>query len=212
MFEQPGAPRRGIVSFITASSYLRGPGFAGMRQRIREAFDELWIIDLEGSSLGARKTENVFAIQTPVCIAIGARYAETKRHDLARVRYAKFEGTREAKLERLAATTSFNALVWQDCFDERTAPLLPRQAGDYFAWPQFTDIWPWQHSARVAGKAQGTACAGLPRNARSLGGSVVQGPERRGQAQACCRPAGRHASASDRALWISQHGPVMADP
>ena len=41
MFEQPGAPRRGIVSFITASSCLRGAGFAGMRQRMREAFDEL---------------------------------------------------------------------------------------------------------------------------------------------------------------------------
>lgn len=146
MFEQPGAPRRGIISFITASSYLRGPGFAGMRQRMREAFDELWIIDLEGNSLGTRKTENVFAIQTPVCIAIGARYAETKRHELARVRYAKFEGTREAKLERLAASTSFSALAWQDCFEERTAPLLPMQAGDYFAWPQLTDIWPWQHS------------------------------------------------------------------
>ena len=65
MFEQPGAPRRGIVSFITAASYLRGPGFTGMRQRMREAFDELWIIDLEGGSLGSRKTENVFAIQTP---------------------------------------------------------------------------------------------------------------------------------------------------
>jgi hypothetical protein len=27
---------------------------------LREAFDELWIIDLEGDNLGARKTENVF--------------------------------------------------------------------------------------------------------------------------------------------------------
>ena len=43
----------GIVSFITASSYLRGPGFAGMRRKMREVFDELWIIDLEGDSLGA---------------------------------------------------------------------------------------------------------------------------------------------------------------
>ena len=53
----------GIVTFITASSYLRGPGFVGMRQKMREVFDELWIIDLEGDNLGARKTENVFAIR-----------------------------------------------------------------------------------------------------------------------------------------------------
>ena len=36
----------GIVTFITAASYLRGPGFAGMRRKMREVFDELWIIDL----------------------------------------------------------------------------------------------------------------------------------------------------------------------
>ena len=29
----------GIVTFITASSYLRGPGFAGMRRKMREVFD-----------------------------------------------------------------------------------------------------------------------------------------------------------------------------
>ena len=56
---------QGIVTFITASSYLRGPAFAGMRRKMREVFDELWIIDLEGDSLGTRKTENVFAIRTP---------------------------------------------------------------------------------------------------------------------------------------------------
>ena len=56
----------GIVTFITASSYLRGPGFVGMRRKMREVFDELWVIDLEGDSLGARKTDNVFAIRPPV--------------------------------------------------------------------------------------------------------------------------------------------------
>ena len=71
-FESKSGP--GIVSFITASSYLRGPGFAGFRQVMRQTFDDLWIIDLEGDNHGSRKTENVFAIQTPVAIAIGVRY------------------------------------------------------------------------------------------------------------------------------------------
>ena len=146
MFEQPSAPRRGIVSFITASSYLRGPGFTGMRQRMREAFDEIWIIDLEGGSLGARKTENVFAIQTPVCIAVGVRYAEQKRHALAHTRYVKFDGTREEKLLRLSQNLSFADVNWQACFSGPGEPLLPLQAGDYFAWPEVTDVWPWQHS------------------------------------------------------------------
>lgn len=146
MFEQPDASRQGIVSFITAASYLRGPGFTGMRQHMREAFDELWIIDLEGDNLGARKTENVFAIQTAVCIAVGVRYAETKRHELAKVRYTCIEGTREEKLAKLKEVRQFSDLAWQDCFQRAQEPFLPERVGNYFAWPLVTDLWPWQHS------------------------------------------------------------------
>ena len=39
VFEQRQGP--GIVSFVTASSYLRGPGFAGMRRLLRRVLDEL---------------------------------------------------------------------------------------------------------------------------------------------------------------------------
>jgi Type ISP C-terminal specificity domain len=144
MFENGYAARRGIVSFITASSYLRGPGFAGMRQRMREAFDELWILDLEGDNLGARKTENVFAIQTPVCIATGIRHAVKKKHALAKVRYARLTGTREEKLAKLKAIRCFSDVVWEDCFDGATEPMLPKHVENYFAWPLLTDLWPWQ--------------------------------------------------------------------
>ncbi len=75
----------GIVTFITASSYLRGPGFLGMRRKMRETFDDLWIIDLEGDGIGARKTDNVFAIRTPVAIAIGVRNGQPNPDKPARV-------------------------------------------------------------------------------------------------------------------------------
>ena len=146
MFEQPTASRQGIVSFITAASYLRGPGFTGMRQRMREAFDELWIIDLEGDNLGARKTENVFAIQTAVCIAVGVRYSEVKRNVLAKVRYSCIQGTREEKLAKLKKVQQFSDLTWQDCFQLPQEPFLPERAGNYFSWPLVTDLWPWQYS------------------------------------------------------------------
>ena len=146
MFENGYAERRGIVSFITAASYLRGPGFAGMRQRMREAFDELWILDLEGDNLGARKTENVFAIQTPVCIATGIRHTVKKKNALAKVRYARITGTREEKLAKLKAIRCFGDVSWDDCFDGATEPMLPKRVGNYFAWPLLTDLWPWQHS------------------------------------------------------------------
>lgn len=146
LFENPEASGAGIVAFITASSYLRGPGFVGMRQKMRESFDELWIIDLEGDNLGARKTENVFAIQTPVAIAVGVRYGEARPDEAARVRYAKIKGTREEKLEQLARVSGFGDLSWQECYEGWAQPFLPRGAGDYYAYPLLTDIFPWQHS------------------------------------------------------------------
>jgi hypothetical protein len=117
-----------------------------MRQKMRESFDELWIIDLEGDNLGARKTENVFAIRTPVAIAIGVRYGEPHPETPATVRYSKITGLREEKLERLARVHNFTDLNWQECFKEWMRPFLPQGAGDYFSWPVLTDLFPWQHS------------------------------------------------------------------
>lgn len=146
LFENPDASGAGIIAFITASSYLRGPGFVGMRQKMRECFDDLWIIDLEGDNLGARRTENVFAIQTPVAIAVGVRYGEAQTNAPARVRYAKITGTREEKLAQLERVSSFDDLTWQDCYRDWMQPFLPAGTGDYFAYPLLTDLFPWQHS------------------------------------------------------------------
>jgi len=136
----------GIVSFITAASYLRGPGFTGMRQVMRETFDELWIIDLEGDNAGPRKTENVFVIQTAVAIAIGVRYGPPQPDTPARVRYIKITGTRSEKLAKLHDLQRFEDVEWQDCFSDWTKPLLPESSGDYFDWPLLGDIFPWQYS------------------------------------------------------------------
>ncbi len=145
VFEQP-PHHTGIVSFITASSYLRGPGFAGMRQVMRETFEELWIINLEGDNLGARKTANVFAIQTPVCIAIGIRTGSKVAGQPAAVRYCRLTGSEADKLARLGGIESFADLTWQDCPTAWTAPLLPAATTAYVDWPLLTDVFPWQTS------------------------------------------------------------------
>jgi Type ISP C-terminal specificity domain/N-6 DNA Methylase len=146
VFEQSGAG--GVVSFITASSYLRGPAFAGMRKVMRATFDELWILDLGGDNLGARRSENVFAIQTPVAIAVGVRTESARSGQPAKVRYcgALVDGTQEEKLERLASIEAFADLEWEDCFSGWEEPLLPEREGNYMAWPLLTDLFPWQHS------------------------------------------------------------------
>ena len=146
LFENEHSSGPGILSFITASSYLRGPGFTQMRRQFREEFDDVWIIDLEGDSLGARKTENVFNIRTAVAIAIGVRYDKPDHEAPATVRYTKITGSREEKLSKLDRIDSFEDLDWENCFTEWEKPLLPEGEGSYFDWPLLTDIFPWQHS------------------------------------------------------------------
>lgn len=145
MFEQQDCG--GIVTFITASSYISGPGFIGMREVMRRTFDELWIIDLGGDNLGARKSSNVFNIQTPVAIALGVRGAEPAPDVPAKAHFAKINAeTRDAKLALLAETGSFEDIDWQECPKGRHASFLPSGTGAYFGWPKLSDIFPWAHS------------------------------------------------------------------
>jgi hypothetical protein len=142
----------GIVSFITAASYLRGPGFIGMRERMRRAFDELWIINLEGDIRGARKTENVFNIQTPVAIAIGVRYGQPNPNIPAKAHYVRIEGSRFEKFSILNSITKFSDLNWDICYSDWMAPFLPERTGKYYQWPLVTDIFPWQSSGVKYGR------------------------------------------------------------
>lgn len=126
------------------------PARAGLRRHAPEdarGFDELWIIDLGGDNLGARKTPNVFNIQTPVAIAIGLRHGPPQPETPAKVHYARVDAdSREAKLEAIAKIGSLAELPWQDGFSDWMKPLLPEGEGDYYDWPLLTDVFPWQHS------------------------------------------------------------------
>jgi len=148
LFEQQSSG--GIVTFITASSYLAGPGFVGVREVMRKTFDEMWIIDLGGDNLGTRKTPNVFNIQTPVAIAVGIRTGQPSPDTPAKAWYTKIEGpTRNSKLEQLADIAVLADLPWKECNTEWQAPLLPKGKGDYFDWPEIADLFPWAHTGAM---------------------------------------------------------------
>jgi hypothetical protein len=150
--EAPGRAPGGIVCFITASSYLRGPGFVGMRRVMRETFDELWILDLEGDNRGARPTENVFNIQTAVAIALGIRTGPPDASTPARVHYAKIRGTRAQKYAALDNISSLSDLAWQECPTDWRDPFLPMSDAAYWKWPELTNLFPWQQSGVKCGR------------------------------------------------------------
>jgi predicted helicase len=148
LFEQQNCG--GIISFITAASYLSGPGFVGVREVMRRTFDELWVLDLGGDNLGARKTPNVFNIQTPVAIAMGVRGKKSQPDTPAKVWYAKIDGaTREAKLAHLDGVAGLTGIEWKACPDLWHAPFLPQGQGRYFDWPKITSLFPLHTAGAV---------------------------------------------------------------
>ena len=146
VFEHQSTDGAGIVSFISASSYLDGDAFSGMREHMRRICDEIWILDLGGEGRGARRNDNVFDIQTPVAIGVAFRSHKAKPDAPADVRYARIEGRRKEKLAGLSAIDGFASVDWKDCPDDWQAPFLPSGEGEYFCWPFLTDLMPWQHS------------------------------------------------------------------
>ena len=146
VFEHETSRGLGVVSFISASSYLDGDAFCGMREHIRRLCDEVWILDLGGEGRGTRKSDNVFAIQTPVAIAVAVRAGKAKKDKPAKVHYTRIEGTRDEKLAMLDGIVSFKKVKWQDSPDNWQAPFRPAGKGRYFDWPLLTDLMPWQHS------------------------------------------------------------------
>jgi Type ISP C-terminal specificity domain/N-6 DNA Methylase len=151
--EHPGVmPGPGIVTYITASSYLDGDAFLGMREHMRRLCDEIWIIDLGGEGRGTRQDENVFNIQTPVAIAIAVRYGAANPAAPAQVHYCRIEGNRAAKLEKLESIEGFKNLQFKTCTAEWRAPFRPQSNAAFFDWPQLTDLMPWQQSGVKAGR------------------------------------------------------------
>ena len=146
VFEHDTASGPGIVSFITASSYLDGAAFLGMREHMRRVCDEIWVLDLGGEGRGTRRSDNVFAIRTPVAVAVAVRTGAPDPDTPAKVRYARIEGARAEKLAALDAIDGFEAVPWRECPEGWRAPFRPAGEGDYFSWPPLTELMPWQHS------------------------------------------------------------------
>jgi hypothetical protein len=152
VFEANTAAGPGVVSFISASSYLDGEAFVGMRQHMRRVCDEIWILDLGGEGRGTRRNENVFAIQTPVAIAVAVRYEGADPDCPAKVHYTRIRGTENEKRSKLDGISDIESLDWERCHKAWQAPFRPVSSGHYFNWPLLTDLLPWRLTGVMAGR------------------------------------------------------------
>jgi hypothetical protein len=144
VFDRHASP--GIVSFITASSYLRGPGFSGMRAELRKAAGRIYVLDLEGDQMGTRITENVFNITIPVCVGTVIRGTTSDRTTPAESYYKRITGTRAEKLEAADSTRNLGDATWTNAPNEWLEVLMTGGSRKYDAWPRLTELFPWVHS------------------------------------------------------------------
>lgn len=103
----------GIVALVTNHGYLDNPTFRGMRWRLRESFDKIYVLDLHGNSkkrersLDGSPDKNVFDIQQGVAIFIGVKLSKKKKlaqvwsGDLLGSRAQKFDALRQGDIEML---------------------------------------------------------------------------------------------------------------
>ena len=138
----------GVVAFITASSWLHGRGFVGLRRLVRETADEIWVIDLGGDNKGANPEDNIFAIETPVAIAVLVRDKATDRSKAARVHYRRVRGTSEDKLAALRRQAALEDPLggdWQDAPSGWLDAMMPPTGdAEWEDMPLLTDLFPWQ--------------------------------------------------------------------
>ena len=136
----------GVVSFITASSFLTGDAFVGLRKLMRQHCDRILILDLGGEGRGTRQEDNVFAIQTPVCITVAYRSGQADPDTPARVTYRRLRGSQKEKFAALGKIHSFDGAGGDPAPDGWLAPFTPAVAGQFAKWPDLRDLFPWQHS------------------------------------------------------------------
>ncbi|MGQ4494052.1 type ISP restriction/modification enzyme [Dermabacteraceae bacterium P13095] len=133
-----------IISFITASSWLTGPGFVGLRQLAVDTSSEIWVLDLGGEGRGARKEENVFDIQSPVAIVTLVRTGKASKS--AKVYYRRLRGTRQEKFDQLDRIDRYHPDDgWSIIDAAKGQPFIADEAGEKWStYPLLADLFPWQ--------------------------------------------------------------------
>jgi predicted helicase len=122
----------GVVGIITNHSWLDNPTFKGMRKSLMATFDQVYVIDLHGStkkkerSPNGEKDENVFDIEQGVAISIFIKKANVEKG----VWHSDLWGKQIAKYQAAALGTK-SAVDWA-----KVEPGAP----DWMFKPQDTDL------------------------------------------------------------------------
>lgn len=98
----------GVLAYICGNTFTKTNIFRGMRYRLLEDFDEIYILNLHGSSKFDESgqdidDENIFNIMVGVSINIFVKRKDSQHTGMATVHYKDIYGTRRQKLDFLSS-------------------------------------------------------------------------------------------------------------
>ena len=155
VFDHPpksGVGHTGIVSFITVSGFLAGPGFERMRQYLRTRCDDVWVIDCSPEGHQPGVSTRIFQdVQQPVCIVMASRW-NTGQKGLAKVRWRALpSGDRTLKFEELGKL-ALDDSGWLDCSSEGRSAFLPAATLAWASYPALDDYFEYDGSGVMPGR------------------------------------------------------------
>lgn len=133
---------QGVVCFVTATGYLTGPGFAGMREYLRRQCSAGWIINITPEGINPPPGHGVFAIQTPVAVGVFVRGPHTDMDTPAPIYYRNVAGTKAQKFEQFP-DIHLTGGGWQEAPTEWQAPFTPQSGATWSSFPTTRDLYPW---------------------------------------------------------------------
>lgn len=138
LFEMTGQAtddRGDIVTYLTVSGFLNGPGFDRMRMELRRDCSDVWVIDCSPEGHQPEAATRVFqGVQHPLRIVLAARKKGKDREVPARLHVRQLTtGPRQDKFAELEKITLAGS-GWADGPSDWRAPFLAEAKG---AWADF---------------------------------------------------------------------------
>ena len=127
---------RGVIAFVSNSSFVDGNSADGVRLSLQEEFSQIFIYDLKGNARTSgerrrREGGNVFEEGSRTGVAITVLVKDPSHSGTAEVFYAETEdyATRQEKLDQIGAYESIGGISGEDAFRSIT----PNQHGDWIS-------------------------------------------------------------------------------
>lgn len=129
--------KESVVAFITPNTFLEGKTQRIMRKHLAQSFNDIYIVNLHGSNKSGETKmgdENVFGIESGVCITFFVKTSEEKK-ELANVYYTSLFGKKKIEKFNWLRENKFDNIEWESINLEKPNYYYTNVFGDEQRYP-----------------------------------------------------------------------------